>query len=94
MNVSLTSELERFVNEQVASGMYYSASEVVREGLRLLREKELLHQAKLHELRGEVERGMKDVESGAVTAYSVESLDELGASVKQQGRIARARTQE
>lgn len=37
MNVSLTPELEQYVQEKVSSGLYYSASEVIREGLRLLR---------------------------------------------------------
>lgn len=36
MNVSLTADLERFIREKVASGLYNSASEVVREALRLL----------------------------------------------------------
>ena len=36
MNVSLTPDLERFVRGKVASGLYNSASEVVREALRLL----------------------------------------------------------
>ena len=36
MNVSLTDKLEEFVNELVENGRYRSASEVVREGLRLL----------------------------------------------------------
>ena len=40
MNVSLTPELERFVQEKLSSGLYRSASEVVREGLRLLYEQE------------------------------------------------------
>ena len=38
MNVSLTPELERLVNEKVESGLYQTASEVVREALRLLLE--------------------------------------------------------
>lgn len=42
MNVSLTPELEKFVNDKVKSGMYYSASEVIREGLRLLKERDEL----------------------------------------------------
>ena len=37
MNVSLTPELERFVQGRVESGLYNNASEVVREGLRLLK---------------------------------------------------------
>ena len=36
LNISLTPELDRFINARVASGRYQSASEVVREGLRLL----------------------------------------------------------
>ena len=40
MNVSLTPELEQYVQEKVSSGLYYSASEVIREGLRLLKERE------------------------------------------------------
>ena len=50
MNVSLTKELENFVSELVASGMYYSASEVVRDGLRLLKEQEELKKIRLNEL--------------------------------------------
>ncbi len=37
MNVSLTVELEELVNEKVRSGLYHTASEVVREALRLLK---------------------------------------------------------
>ena len=40
MNVSVTPELERFVQDLVASGRYQSASEVFREGLRLLEQAE------------------------------------------------------
>jgi hypothetical protein len=39
-NVSLTPELERFVDANVESGLYNNASEVVREGLRLLKEQD------------------------------------------------------
>ena len=40
MNVSLTAELEQFVDAKVESGLYNNASEVVREGLRLLKEQD------------------------------------------------------
>jgi antitoxin ParD1/3/4 len=64
MNISLTSELERFVNEKVKSGLYQTASEVVREGLRLLRERDELHRQKLEELRKDIARGLEDAEQG------------------------------
>ena len=46
MNVSLTDKLEEFVNELVEKGRYRSASEVVREGLRLLEIRESQLQSK------------------------------------------------
>lgn len=64
MNVSLTPELEQFVNEKVASGMYYSASEVIREGLRLLKEQEALRQMRLEELRREIAIGVEQADRG------------------------------
>jgi antitoxin ParD1/3/4 len=66
MNVSLTPELERFVNQKVESGRYQTASEVVREGLRLLLEREELHQKKLDELRRDIAIGMEQAEQGKV----------------------------
>jgi antitoxin ParD1/3/4 len=40
MNVSLTPELEELVNQKVRSGLYQTASEVVREALRLLKQRD------------------------------------------------------
>ena len=59
MNISLTPELEQFVQSKVESGMYYSASEVVREGLRMLQEREMLKQVKIEELRKEIQKGIE-----------------------------------
>jgi antitoxin ParD1/3/4 len=64
MNISLTSELEQMVQEKVASGMYSSASEVIREGLRLLKERDMLQTIKLQELRTEIRKG---IDSGEPT---------------------------
>lgn len=58
MNVSLTPELEAFVKDRVQTGRYYSASEVIREGLRLLEEQEKLRQWRLEELRKEIQKGL------------------------------------
>lgn len=51
MNVSLTKELEQFVHDRVATGRYHSASEVVREGLRLLESREQLRELQIDEVR-------------------------------------------
>ena len=50
MNVSLSLPLEEYINEKVKSGMYNSASEVIREGLRTLQEKDNERNEKLDAL--------------------------------------------
>lgn len=64
MNVSLTNELESFVDRLVASGMYHSASEVVRDGLRLLREQDEIRRLRYEELRSELLAGYEQAERG------------------------------
>lgn len=64
MNVSLTPELETLVDSKVKSGLYNSASEVVREGLRLLQQRDEMHEAKLKALRVEIQKGIDDLEAG------------------------------
>ncbi|MDG3002535.1 type II toxin-antitoxin system ParD family antitoxin [Paludisphaera mucosa] len=78
MNVSLTPELEQFVDGKVQSGMYQTASEVVREGLRLLKEREEQQQAKLAELRREVQIGVDQADRGETSPLT----DELVRDVK------------
>jgi len=58
MNVNLTPQLEELVRSKVNSGMYTSASEVVREALRLMDEQDRFRLAKLDELRREVRKGL------------------------------------
>jgi antitoxin ParD1/3/4 len=66
MNVSLTPELEQLVQQKVKSGRYLSASEVVREGLRLLEERDRLYQARLADLQKEITLGIESSERGEV----------------------------
>jgi len=58
INVNLTPQLEELVRSKVASGLYTSASEVVREALRLLEEQDRLREAKLAQLRGDIRQGL------------------------------------
>ena len=74
MNVSLTPELEAMVAEKVKSGLYNSASEVVREGLRLVREQDQLREIRLNELRAEIQKGIDSLERGASKPLDVEDL--------------------
>ncbi|VEP17192.1 conserved hypothetical protein [Hyella patelloides LEGE 07179] len=89
MNVSLTEELEQFVQSQVKSGMYYSASEVIRDGLRLLKEKDMLKQIKIEELRKEIQKGIVSLESGESVSFDVEQIKAEGRK-----RLAAKKSQE
>lgn len=66
MNVSLTPELEQFVQDKVKSGRYLSASEVVREALRLLEERDQLREMRLETLRKEIRIGLEQSDRGEV----------------------------
>lgn len=69
MNVSLTPELEKFVADKVVSGRYTSASEVIREALRLLEEHEQSRAARLEDFNRELQRRIDAAERGeTVTA--------------------------
>ncbi len=63
MNVSLTSELEKYINDKVASGLYDSASQVIREGLQLLKDQDALREIRLNELRQQIQTGINSGES-------------------------------
>ena len=64
MNVSLTPELEELVQEKVRSGRYNSASEVVREALRLLEEQDELRAVRLEEVRKKIAQGLASLDRG------------------------------
>ncbi len=69
MNVSLTPELEQFIQGKVDTGLYYSASEVVREGLRLLLERD--QQLGLPKLRQDIQAG---IDSGDATPLDMQEV--------------------
>ncbi|HSI60643.1 MAG TPA: type II toxin-antitoxin system ParD family antitoxin [Ideonella sp.] len=82
MNVNLTPHLEEMVRGKVSSGLYTSASEVIREALRLMDEQDRLRAAKLDQLRQDVQAGLA---SGPGAAWDP-------ADVKREGRARRAGT--
>jgi antitoxin ParD1/3/4 len=88
MNVSLTPALEKFVADKVESGRYTSASEVVREALRLLEEHERSRAVQLEEFNRELQRRIDSADRGSrVTAE--ESLRRIREkSAQRRKRIA------
>jgi antitoxin ParD1/3/4 len=67
MNISLTPKLEQYIRTKVESGRYLSASEVVREALRLLEQKD----KRLEELRAEIKKGLN---SGRSEPLNIEAI--------------------
>ena len=74
MNVSLPRELAAFVEDEVASGGYSTASEVVRDALRLLRREREQYEQKMAVLRREMQIGMDDIEAGSFSDRTVEDI--------------------
>jgi antitoxin ParD1/3/4 len=64
MNVSLTPELEKLVTSKVESGLYQSASEVIREGLRLLEDQDRLRELHMAEVRKKIQTGLDELDRG------------------------------
>jgi len=64
MNVSLTRELEEYIARKVRTGLYKSASEVVREALRLLHERDQGTEGALTELHRDIRTGLDQLDRG------------------------------
>lgn len=64
MNVNLGPVFDQFVADLLRGGLYQSQSEVLREGLRLLKEREELKQLRLAELRKEIAIGSRQADCG------------------------------
>ena len=79
MNVSLTDKLEELIKKKVSSGLYNSASEVVREALRLLEEHDRIREMKIEELRHEVRLGVEQLDQGESTSLDDSAVDRIKA---------------
>ncbi len=91
MNVNLTPELEQLVSQKVSSGLYNSASEVVREALRMMQQRDELRRIQQDELRKEVQKGIDALRAGKFTEY--ETAEDLVNDIEKIGkkRLAKKR---
>lgn len=76
-NVVLTEHLQELVESLVASGRYQNASEVLREGLRLLERRETEESAKIAALRHAADEGWEDLASGRYEDLADDDLDDF-----------------
>ena len=89
MNVSLTPELNQFIAEKVKGGFYSSASEVIREGLRMLKQYDELQRIKLQQLRADIEKGIASIESGKGKPLDIEAIKAEGRRRRKAAKKAR-----
>lgn len=82
MNVSLTRELDAYVHGKVESGQFSSASEVVRQALRVLQEQDEMKRVRLEELRRKIQEGVDSADRGELIPFD----DEFIEGIKQRGR--------
>jgi antitoxin ParD1/3/4 len=71
MNVSLTADIADFVEGELATGDYASASEVVRDALRMLRRDRAIEQEKLVILRREITSALDQADGGRLSDRTI-----------------------
>ena len=82
LNVSLPAELESRVRAHVASGLYGSASEVIREALRLFEAHQAVQQSSIAALRADIAQGMADVNAGHFSKMDMAAIKSQGRELK------------
>jgi antitoxin ParD1/3/4 len=89
MEVSLAPEFEQLVSEKLESGTYSSASEVIQEGLRLLKERDERRQQQLQELKHELAIGLEEADRGELAPLDVEGIKAEGRRLLARNRRKR-----
>jgi antitoxin ParD1/3/4 len=87
-SVSIPSDLEQFVNDQVAAGAYANAEHVVREALERMRERDKSRDSRIEELRQQIQIGIDQADRGECTPLDIEAIKQEARSswTKQQAR--------
>ncbi len=82
LNVSLPPELENRVRQHVESGLYSSASEVIREALRLFEAYQSAQSANFVALKADIAQGVADIDADRVREVSMSSIKERGRAIR------------
>ena len=94
-NINLTDHWDHFVELQIASGRYSNASEIVRESLRLLEEREQERKAKLKALRQAAKQGFDEIDQGkGVVLKGKKAINQFVADIETEVRTEAAQTAE
>ncbi len=82
MNISLTPQLEKMVNRKIKSGMYTSASEVIREALRLLNEHDKIRELQIREMKEKVMAGVQQIREGKISRFDKDEIIAMGRKLQ------------
>jgi antitoxin ParD1/3/4 len=77
MNISLTPQLEKLVQDRVKSGRYTSASEVIREALRLMEAHDRALNQGLTRLQSDVQEGLRALDAGESAPFDDQALERI-----------------
>ncbi len=86
MNITLSPELENLVNEELRTGDYFSPSDVLREGLLMLKESKIPREVRRENLRREIQKGIDAMRAGNYTTYNADELDDFVEDIIKRGR--------
>ncbi len=88
MNITLPPDMEAYVQAKYRSGRYVTPAEVVCEGLRLLRDQDLLRAIRLEELQQEVTLGVQAIDEGSYVEPDSAYWDDLKQRVRRQRELS------
>lgn len=88
MDLTLTPEAESLLNEHLRSGLYSSPGEVLQEALAALKQRDVLRQARLEELRREIALGIEEADRGELAPLDLDAVKTSGREL-----LARKRNQ-
>jgi len=74
LSISVTDDLAEMVSRKVTSGLYGDASEVVRDALQLMRDRDHGQDAEIAYVKGKISRGLRQAEGGEFTSQSVADI--------------------
>ena len=86
MNVNLGETLDQFITELLQTGLYQSQSEVVRAGLRLLKEREDLRKIRITQLQSDLDKGIRQLETGEFETHDEKSFKKVFDESKSRAR--------
>ena len=86
LTVALPPDLFAFVQDKVSSGTYETENEVIREALRLLRERDQMREMRLAALRGEIQIALDESARGQVAPLDMEEIKRSAAEIRHQSK--------